>query len=446
MVKYYFIILNNEQEGPFTIEELAAKRLLNTTQIWCEGMESWAEASAVEELRDICIAAPPIFQPDIIKGDIASEIIPGTPHKHQEKYEANYPRHTGLVWLAIALLSIIMIIYFAGGISFSSDYEGDRQMRVIISAVMRIIVAIIVVDNAGQLNRDKSAWGVFAFILPIPALIALGLSRKLKVVPRVMEGVSDSEQCKLWLSEAVQLKESDRINDALIYLDEILNLDAGYSPALFEKAMIYYKQEKYDKASNLLSALVSNREYKGEALYYLGVIEMIDGKVDSAVKYWEEAVLNGVEEADRFILRYKTLRGVYLLHMNEALQKVENSNGSFEYIIKELKYVRGLASVDSIGGNINKTLIDVYALGVIIRINTLPRHQRIAINYYEMKDIDLSQNEQELNIVLDSGETIQFKIKKRLQSTEYGFWLTPLLSHFEAKNCRPSSVANKISR
>jgi hypothetical protein len=34
--------------GPFTLDELKAKKITKTTSVWCEGMEDWNTAGSVE--------------------------------------------------------------------------------------------------------------------------------------------------------------------------------------------------------------------------------------------------------------------------------------------------------------------------------------------------------------------------------------------------------------
>ncbi|MBF1074230.1 MAG: DUF4339 domain-containing protein, partial [Prevotellaceae bacterium] len=49
----YFIIVNNQQQGPFTIDELKQQGITAETSVWCEGMPQWAPASQVDELKDV---------------------------------------------------------------------------------------------------------------------------------------------------------------------------------------------------------------------------------------------------------------------------------------------------------------------------------------------------------------------------------------------------------
>lgn len=55
----YYIVINNEQKGPFTIDELKEQNIELSTLVWNEGMENWEEAKNVAELRNIIRISPP---------------------------------------------------------------------------------------------------------------------------------------------------------------------------------------------------------------------------------------------------------------------------------------------------------------------------------------------------------------------------------------------------
>lgn len=46
----YWIIINETEQGPYTIEELAGMELTARTPVWCEGMPEWVPLETVEEL------------------------------------------------------------------------------------------------------------------------------------------------------------------------------------------------------------------------------------------------------------------------------------------------------------------------------------------------------------------------------------------------------------
>lgn len=49
----YFIIVNDTQQGPYTIEELRQRHIDASTLVWAEGMAQWTPAWQVEELKTL---------------------------------------------------------------------------------------------------------------------------------------------------------------------------------------------------------------------------------------------------------------------------------------------------------------------------------------------------------------------------------------------------------
>ena len=76
----YFIIVNDQQQGPFTIDELKLRGIAPDTLVWAEGMPQWMPASQVDELKTIfqneaggSTATPPPPPPD------AARLLPQQP-------------------------------------------------------------------------------------------------------------------------------------------------------------------------------------------------------------------------------------------------------------------------------------------------------------------------------------------------------------------------------
>jgi Interferon-induced transmembrane protein/GYF domain 2 len=58
-MKKYFYILNGQQIGPLSIEELKANNITRETMIWCEGMGDWEQAGKIAELSSLFGDLPP---------------------------------------------------------------------------------------------------------------------------------------------------------------------------------------------------------------------------------------------------------------------------------------------------------------------------------------------------------------------------------------------------
>jgi len=58
-MKYYLLDVEEQQIGPFTIEQLKERGLNRKTKVWCEGMDDWTEAQSVDELKENIDLPPP---------------------------------------------------------------------------------------------------------------------------------------------------------------------------------------------------------------------------------------------------------------------------------------------------------------------------------------------------------------------------------------------------
>jgi uncharacterized RDD family membrane protein YckC len=57
----YYLIENEEQTGPFTIEELKEKGIHKSTLVWTKGIDDWTEAKHIPMLKDIIEETPPEY-------------------------------------------------------------------------------------------------------------------------------------------------------------------------------------------------------------------------------------------------------------------------------------------------------------------------------------------------------------------------------------------------
>lgn len=58
----YFVAVNGESTGPYTLDDLKSANLSPDTLIWYEGLKSWVPASSVEELK-LCFSNQPPQMP-----------------------------------------------------------------------------------------------------------------------------------------------------------------------------------------------------------------------------------------------------------------------------------------------------------------------------------------------------------------------------------------------
>ncbi len=65
-MEQYFIIQENQQQGPFNLEELAIRKLKEDTLVWYEGLKKWKKAYEIDELKILFISKGiPLFITDL---------------------------------------------------------------------------------------------------------------------------------------------------------------------------------------------------------------------------------------------------------------------------------------------------------------------------------------------------------------------------------------------
>lgn len=53
MTKEYYIVVNDEREGPLSLSQLAERGLQPSTLVWTAGMADWARADSLNELTPL---------------------------------------------------------------------------------------------------------------------------------------------------------------------------------------------------------------------------------------------------------------------------------------------------------------------------------------------------------------------------------------------------------
>ena len=90
----FFVILNNQQEGPYTIAQLAEMGISSETLVWKEGMKDWQPAWTISELRYILNEKTNEYRNASSTGMQQETAIPPTPpsapYKEEKKPQNHY--------------------------------------------------------------------------------------------------------------------------------------------------------------------------------------------------------------------------------------------------------------------------------------------------------------------------------------------------------------------
>lgn len=150
-MKKYFIILKNEQKGPFDLEAIKQMSISRNTEVWTEGYEDWVQAKDIPELA--AILPPPIKKKEPVKPITP----PPRPKKRQpdpvkkvevkpiQKKSVSSPKSSvNVPALAIAVgmaLLFIIVVFRSSSTSTTPDYYETSKINKVI-------------DNR-ETNRDK---------------------------------------------------------------------------------------------------------------------------------------------------------------------------------------------------------------------------------------------------------------------------------------------------
>ncbi len=108
----FFVILNNQQEGPYTIAQLAEMGISSETLVWKEGMKDWQPAWTISELRYILNEKTNEYRNDSSTGMQQETAIPPTPpsapYKEEKKPQNHYLLKIfgGLVLLLLIIMAL----------------------------------------------------------------------------------------------------------------------------------------------------------------------------------------------------------------------------------------------------------------------------------------------------------------------------------------------------
>lgn len=154
----YFILINNVQQGPFTLEELRQRGLTADTLVWAQGMSQWTPAWQVEELRSLVQGAdgtptpppPPPFNP---AETAASQPAPNpTPQPEDGTPEPQRDGHKALKWAGVGLLALLVLL----GVTRPNKAE---HQQVINENLMKALAKSTQADDADPMAKGWSMLG-----------------------------------------------------------------------------------------------------------------------------------------------------------------------------------------------------------------------------------------------------------------------------------------------
>lgn len=195
---YYFILVNNQQQGPYSVSELRSRALTPETLVWAAGMEQWRPACQVDELRVLFQSAasgapePPHQQPaDALGGNNFREndsqysassgqySAPSGQFRDSDSQfreagsrpaaPARHRRHSGCAML-LGITGLVIVAMFVGLVVTCPTPDKHRE------AVTEEITRIV--ERASDSNND--AWGMLGTMI-MPRLVGVVIDHALHV-------------------------------------------------------------------------------------------------------------------------------------------------------------------------------------------------------------------------------------------------------------------------
>lgn len=114
-MKKYYLYINNEQQGPFNIEELKNKKINRNTKVWFEGLEDWKNAEDIDELKSIVASIPPPIK-----------IISSPPPFNKNTSKSSENKIFGLSRKTFLIVLGLIVVVFVITITTIQDYRKDK--------------------------------------------------------------------------------------------------------------------------------------------------------------------------------------------------------------------------------------------------------------------------------------------------------------------------------
>lgn len=397
----YYFSNNDQQFGPFTLDELKGKKITKTTLVWKEGMENWELAENVEELKGIAISVPPpLPNPQNTNAKSNSTIPSFSKMNSDEEPYIPFEEYKEDVALMIGITLIVCggFIYFINNnSSHNSDLDQLHGFIMVALLLVRIGICYYATQIADRLNRNQTLWGILGFLFPGISMVILGaLKRKEKEIvldhsaPKKIQVEKLIEQAKKYLTE-------EQYSTAIKFLNKALHIDKDSIPAKFYKAEIYFKKGFHKEAKNIFSLIYNDSSFGTMSNYYIANILIEDKNFEEAKSYLQKALLGKNNDAKLLNDKYYLFQGKYLLNESDTSLKVASYSG---YGNSVCKYKSGIAEIDQQNSKVvenNTVYISKY--GIVCQFQKLNGENYIAVRYSEIESALHSENEIILNLI-----------------------------------------------
>lgn len=142
----FYIAVNGQQTGPFTIEDLKAKNIQRDTLVWTEGLDNWTKAEHIPMLKEVLRATPPPLPNNEAKTtshQVPPPPTPTPPISNDKYFGYELARRRERLFATIIeaiIIAVPILLLFGDDVSDSDPYSfGSIVGGAILSAILGAI-------------------------------------------------------------------------------------------------------------------------------------------------------------------------------------------------------------------------------------------------------------------------------------------------------------------
>ena len=424
----YFYALDNEQKGPFTLQELKLEPIKKSTLVWREDFPEWKRADEVDETKDFAVAEPPPLP------DSHIESRPLTDKTATASFGSvklsSYKKQTEASFSGIVLFMVTIVLYTFGQ---SPSDPNFRYVILVIALLTRIGCSIWVHNISTDQNRNAMTWAIFGFLFPSVSLFIIGLLEPLPATIKIDHSLPEYEKIKRLIDRSIELKEQGRLDEEYLYIEAALNICPKSELALLKKAeYIYGNNLNRDIPLKIFRSLCNSHEFGPVANYFVGKMLIETGIIEEARMHLKTAKEQGNEKAAELYTRYFELRGKYKLSREELKTKL-SGNITKIYPGSYIDGLKELDSEDTISG-----MLDIHINNQGISLESKKLEVFVGIQYSEMFDIVRETEGDYITLYLFDNTQVRLGYGKEFDTNSN--CLKTLTRNFKAANRKDCSV------
>ncbi|GAB6008254.1 DUF4339 domain-containing protein [Dysgonomonas reticulitermitis] len=125
-MKFFYVIINGQQQGPFSLDELKEKGIQKDTLVWSEGMSDWQPAGDASELKSLFgVMPPPVPNAPSSK----PQAIPTIKRVNKPLSQPVLPDKKKKTGKTIGLVILGIVIGFIGLVIFGLYIENTNEVK-----------------------------------------------------------------------------------------------------------------------------------------------------------------------------------------------------------------------------------------------------------------------------------------------------------------------------